>query len=111
MLGVIAPYPRIAIGLQLHADGESIGFGRGSSMLEASDLFGDAEQILHMMANLMRDHVGLSKVSGSTEAMSHVIKEREIEIYFMVARTIEGSDCGRCRPAGGTHRSREQDQP
>src|SRR5438477_375063 len=63
------PHAGIAIGLQLERDGIAIRFGaaRGALLGSARGIAG-AEQLLHVMAHLMRDHIGLRKIARCAEA-------------------------------------------
>src|SRR5512139_2545435 len=62
-VGVMTPDPGITIGLELHSDRKRVCFHLRHLSLKAMHLFSDAKEILHMMADLMGDHIGLSKVT------------------------------------------------
>src|SRR6185369_15656725 len=75
----------------------------------------NAEQILHMMTDFMRDHVGLGEFAcfsaAAAEARLDVAEERGIEINAPVVRTVERSH-GCLRHAAATlHDTRIQSQP
>src|SRR5450759_2714988 len=52
-----------------------------------------AEQVLHMVADLVRNHIGLgefaSLAAATAKAHAHVAEERSVEINALVGRTIE----------------------
>ena len=58
-IGVASPDPRKAIGLQLQADGRRVGSGLGTARAESTLL----HEVLHMVSDLVRDHVGAGEVS------------------------------------------------
>ena len=64
----------------------------------------DAEQVLHVMADLVRDHVGLRELArlaadvAAAESGRDLIEERGVEIDLLVGRAIE-------RPHGGLRRA------
>ena len=78
LLGMIAPHAGIAIGLKLHTNRQGIAFGFRRLSLETVHFFRDAEQVLHMVADLVRNHIGLGKVPGGSKAMLHFIEEPQI---------------------------------
>src|SRR5262249_7775142 len=55
----------------------------------------DAEQVLHVVTDLVRDHVGLRELTGlaadvaAAKARRDLIEERGVEIDLLVRRTIE----------------------
>src|SRR4030095_4832646 len=61
-IGVVGPDPGEAIGLQLQADGRRVGSGLGTGP-HRIHLVHDAHEVLHMVPDLMRDHIGAGKVS------------------------------------------------
>src|SRR5207302_2005194 len=54
--GAVAPHAGEAVGLQLEADRERIALRRIAALL-AGDLLADAEQVLHVVSDLVRNHV------------------------------------------------------
>ena len=69
LLGMIGPDAGEAIGLQLHAHLERIGLALVHALPRRLDLIGDAEQLLHVVADLMRDDIGLGEIAGRFEAV------------------------------------------
>lgn len=78
VLGMMAPDTGITIGLEFHSDRERVSFHLGYLSLKAMYLFGDAKEILHVMADLMGDHIGLSKVTRRSKTMRHFIEEGKV---------------------------------
>ena len=68
---------------------------------------GDAEQILYMMADLMRDYISLGEIAGGLKALLQIMEEGKIDIQFLVGRAIEGTDCRLRETAGRLHRAGE----
>src|SRR5262249_14872621 len=75
-------------------------------------------QVLHVMADLMGDHVGLRELTGlaagvaGAEASLEILKERGVEINLAVVRAVERphrglrEPTGRARDAGKHHERR-----
>ena len=99
-LGVMAPDAGVAVGLQLEADGKRVASRLVRALLRRVHLVGDAEQVLHVMPDLVRDHVGLGEVAGRAEAVLQLAVEREVDVDGVVVRAIEGTH-GRLRDAAG----------
>jgi hypothetical protein len=74
-LGVVPPDPGETIGLQLHAHGQDIPLSLRGLVSEARHLLCNAHVILHVMADLMSDHIGLRKVAGRAEPSRHGIEK------------------------------------
>ena len=109
-LGVVCPDPGQKIGLQLQPDGKLVGFRLAPSALKGMDLVADPQQVLHVMADFVCDHVGLGKISRSFEFFSELLKEAKINIDLLIGRAVEGPD--RCRRSAtvGLHAIPEQDE-
>src|SRR5262245_40475153 len=86
-----------AIGLQLdlHLDAVRLRAAAAGGALRLLRLGQDAEQVLHVVADLVCDHVGLRELAGfaadvaAAEARRDLIEERGVEIDLLVHRTIE----------------------
>src|SRR5436305_6112710 len=76
----------------------------------------DAEQILHMMADLVRNHVSLGELAGlaanvaRTEAALEIREEAGVEIDLLVARAVKGAHRGLGESAGRARSAREHDK-
>ena len=92
---MVAPDARETIGLQLHLHRQGIPFSFRGLALETRDLFCSAHEILYVMADLMRNHIGLGKVAGCAKSLGHDVEEGEIEIDFVIAGAVEGTDSRR----------------
>ena len=46
-------------------------------------------QRLHVMAELVRDDVGLGEVTGCAEALTQLVEEPEVQIDVLITRTVE----------------------
>jgi len=80
----MAPDAGIAVGLQLHANRQLVG-EVGTLLLCPADLRSEPQHVLHVMADLVGDHIGLGEVAGRTEAALQLLEEAEIEIDPLVA--------------------------
>ena len=43
----------------------------------------DAQQVLHVMADLVRDHIGIGEVAAAAHAGLHVLKEQRVEVHLL----------------------------
>ena len=84
----MAPHAGEAVGLQFHQHRELIGLAR-RPLLQGADLPLDAQQVLHVVPDLVRDDVGLGEVAGRAEAPIQLVEELEIEIDLLIAGTVE----------------------
>ena len=69
-VGVMRPDAGEKIGLQLQPDRELVVFGLADAAARSLHFVRDAEQVLHVMADLMRDDVGLREIAGRAEALA-----------------------------------------
>ena len=97
---VVRPHTRQAICLKFQTHCHLIG-------AVAFDLFSDAELILYVMADFVRDDVGLSEIAGSLESIAKVLKEARVQIDLFIGRAIERSDSRLSKPARRIHRAGE----
>ena len=88
------PARQSACSSTLHLDLVGLGLAAGGA-LQLLRLRQDAEQVLHVMADLVRDHIGLRELAGlaadvaAAEAGRDLIEERGVEIDLLVGRAIE----------------------
>ncbi len=75
--GVVAPDAGKAVGPQFHLHRERIRIPLAAPSLRLRYLPIDAEQILHVVPDFMRHHVGLGEVAGGAEAAIEFAEERE----------------------------------
>ena len=85
----VTPDPGETVGLQFQTDRERVSLG-GVRHLPSPDTSFDAENLLNVMSDFMRDHVRLRELTGGSEALAQFVEEAEIEIHFFVLGTIEG---------------------
>src|SRR5215470_7890583 len=96
LLGIMRPYSCKAIGLQLDSDLKLIGSYLICATLQLLHARQDAEQILHVVANFMRDHIGLRKLAAlgsyiaTPEPLLKITEKCGVQIDLSIIRTIEG---------------------
>ena len=111
------PHAGQAVGLQLHAHLQSVDLTLVAALqcllLEGLHLVCHAEQSLHVMADLVGDHVGLREIAGRMKPVLQLSVEVEIDVKLVVERTIERAHrrlaraaARRARGAGEQHQRR-----
>src|SRR5215470_12636568 len=82
-----------AIGLQLDLDLQLVGLGAVHPLLLLLDPGKNSQRILHVMTDLVGDHIGLRELAGfafaAAETGLDLAEERGIEIDLLVVRTVE----------------------
>src|SRR5262249_37110129 len=61
----------------------------------------DAEQILHVMANFMRDYVRLREIASGTETILEFAKKSEVDVNASIFWTIKRTGGAASEPATG----------
>jgi len=99
------PDARVAIRLELGADGLAL-----RPLERAADPVQDAELVLHVVAVLVGDHIGLDerRVRGA-EARGQLVEETKVDVHELVCRTVERPHVGARDPAPRLHLAREED--
>src|SRR6266581_1502133 len=115
LLRAIGPNAGEAIGLQLDAHLQLIGLDLAERMLALLRLRQDAEQVLHVMPDLVGNHVGLRELAGlavvaAAEPALQVAEERGVEIDAPIVRAIERPHGGARGAAGRAGRAGEHHQ-
>ena len=87
-LRMIPPHTGKAVCLQFHWDHTHF-LPPETPDAAGGNFFSDAEQILHMMADLVRDDIGLSEIPGAPNRLASSLKNR-IEIHSSIRWTIKG---------------------
>src|SRR3954471_8790873 len=93
-----------------------VGLGLVQAALRLLHLRQDAEQILHMVSDLVRDHIGLGELAAlasdlaAAETSLEVLEERGVEIDLPIVRTIERSHRGLREPARRARGTGKHDQ-
>jgi hypothetical protein len=88
-LGVMTPDTGITVGLEFHSNRKRVCLHLRHLSSEAMHLFRDAKEILHVMTDLMGDHIGLSKVTSRSKTMRHFIEEGKVQIDPVIVGAIE----------------------
>src|SRR5262252_148236 len=90
---VFRPYPREAIGLQFDLHLKVIRLRAAHALLPPLHLRKDPQKVLHVMTDLVGDHIGLRKLAGlalaAAEAALDLAEERGVQIDLLVLRTVE----------------------
>ncbi len=110
-LAVVGPDSGQEVGLKLEPHREVVGLGAARLLHEPLHLLTDAEQVLDMMAHLVREDVGLSEVPGGSEPPAEHVVEAQVDVHLLVERAVEGADRRARESAGGLDGPREQDEP
>ena len=79
----VTPDAGITVGLQLDAHRTLVRVAGERRALER------ACQVLNVMPDFMREHVGLREIAGRAELPMEIVEEAEVEIDLAVARAIE----------------------
>src|SRR5690242_9106778 len=87
LLGVIGEDAGEAIGLQFDAHLQSIRLGLAHALPHRLHLIHDAEQLLHVMADLVGDDIGLREIALYAEAVLQLLVEVEVNINLLVVGT------------------------
>ena len=88
LFGAMRPHAREAIRLEFEIDGKRVSL-RWILTGKLPHLLFDAENVLHMVAKLMRDNIGLRKVGIAATETFQLIPETEVDVDLLVRRTIE----------------------
>ena len=104
----VAPDARVAVGLQLEAHRELVRI-LTLVLLEPPHLIARAELLLHVVPDLVRDHVRPGEVAPRVELVLEVPVEAEIEIHDLIAGAVEGTDRRAGGAAGRAHAVAVQD--
>ena len=82
-IGEARPNAGEAIGLQLNTDGQRIGVPFARAALTRLHFLHDAQQILHVVADFVSDHIGLCEVAGRLKALAQLAVKGEIDVNFL----------------------------
>ena len=89
---VRGPDARVAVRLELRADGAAL-----RPLRVVSDPVEHAEHVLHVVAVLVRDHVGLDERRVLRAELLQLVEEAEVDVDELVRWAVERADLG----AGG----------
>src|SRR5690348_7201791 len=88
-VGITSPNAGEKIRLQLKPDRELIVFSFADQTAHRLYAIANAEQILHVMSNFMRDDIGLRKIASGTETVLELTEKTEVDVNASILRTIE----------------------
>ena len=88
LLGAVRPYACEAVCLQFEIDGERVPLRRILTG-EVLNLLFDSEDILHVVAEFVRDNVSLGKVRVTAAEMPEFIPEAQVDVDLLIRRAIE----------------------
>src|SRR5450759_5135527 len=116
LLGMVGPYAGVAIRLQFDPHLDAVGGGLvAGGALSGLRLGQGAEQVLHVVTDLVRDHIGLREFAGvagaTVKARLDLTKKRRVEIDAAVGRTIKRPHRRLREAAAALLRAGEQPQP
>ena len=81
---MVRPDAGEAVGLQLQPHRELVGLLLASRAAARRCTFSrDAEQVLHVVADLVRDHVRLREIARRAEAPLELVEEGQVEIDLL----------------------------
>ena len=109
-VGPVGPDAGKTIGLQFHPNRERIHLHLGNLAPPAVHLVGDAHQVLHMVAHLVGDDIGLGEVAGRAQVALQGVVERQVDVDLLVARAVERPHGGLAGAAGRGPTAAEQHQ-
>src|SRR5262249_23813326 len=94
LLSVVSPKAGQEVGLQFQADRKPVVFRLASPGALSMNLFGDSQQVLHVMADFMSNDIGLGKLARGTVAVLELLEETEIEINLAIPGAEERAHGG-----------------
>ncbi len=87
------PHSGEAIGLQLDLDAQGIGVGVAAVLAHGIHLGQDAQQVLHVVPDLVADHIGVGELARCIELPGHEVEEAHVQIHDPVIGTVERPGC------------------
>ena len=110
LMVMISPDAGQEVGLQLQADTDAVALLLAHSAHLLVGLVQDSEQVLHVVAHLVRNDVGIGKVAIGSQLPLHLGKEGKVDIHTLVGRAIEWTrrSCGSTAPRLYTARKEHQ---
>src|SRR4030095_13228643 len=103
LVGVVRPNPGQTVRLQLEADGGCIADRLAGAGRSLAQLVGDTEQVLDVVAHLVRDDVGLREIARGSEAPIQLVVEGEVDVNLAIGRAVERPDGRGGEAAGRPH--------
>src|SRR5690606_19799294 len=87
--GVMRPDAGEAVGLQLDTGRQAIGFHLAHALPLAVEFRQHADQVLDVVADLMRDRISLREVARRLELLRQVAEEAEVDVNLAIAGAVE----------------------
>jgi hypothetical protein len=111
LLREVGPHAGVAVGLQLLAHQQPVvALDLRAARAQLRHLLGHAGDGLHVVADLVRDHVRLREVAAGAHARGHLVEERRVDVDLLVAGAVERPDRRGRAAARRCHHLREQHQ-
>ena len=107
LVDALRPHARVAVGLQLQPHRQRVGLVRALPA-QPVDLRLGAQLLLHVVAELVGDHVRPREVAGRAELGLHVAIEGEVHVGPLVGRAVERPHLAAGRAAAGPHALAEE---
>src|SRR5262245_61659273 len=116
LIGIVRPDAGQTVSLQLNTNLDAVGFCLAARRaLRILCLRQDAEQVLYVVADLVRYHVSFREIarlaSASSETLLDIPEKRGIEINSSVVRAVEWAHCRLSESAATLDRTRIKPQP
>ena len=109
-IGVVSPDAGQAVRLELEPHGQRVGLLLRRRAARRAHFVGDAEQVLHVVTDLVRDHVRLREIARRAEPPLELSEERQVDVHLAVRRAVERPDRRRVESARRGDLVREQHQ-
>ena len=107
---MLAPDAGQAIGLQFELHRQRIGLAWAGAAAGFFDLRGNAELLLNVVTDFMRDDVGLGELARRLETLFQLAEEDEVDINLLVARAVKRPHRRLAGAAGGGRHAGKEDQ-
>src|SRR4030095_541800 len=101
ILGVMGPDTGEAVGLQFHFDAHGVVLALAGLAAQALHLAGDAQLVLHVVAHLVGNDVGVGNVAGGAQPLLQGVVEVQVDVDLLVGRAIERAHGGLAGAASG----------
>ena len=94
-MSMVCPYPGIAISLQLQPHLQLIFLCIPQHLLfRPLHLLEGTFQVLDVMADLVRQHIGLGEIARRTMLVLHILEEAKVDIDLLIFRAVERPHAG-----------------
>ena len=100
LLRMVGPDAGIAVGLQLQPDRQGVVAALVHASAGFFHLLQRAGEVLHVVAHLVGDDIGLGRVTGRAQLVLQHPVEGQVDVDLAVARAVEGAGSGDAHAAG-----------